>query len=71
MTCPSSCVRQKGHPGFHTTHPEIAKREDAPSHTLYILPEKALAEFMDPRSDLKSIAEAYGKQMVRIVNIKD
>lgn len=28
MTCPAGCVREKGHDGFHTTHPEIAERED-------------------------------------------
>ena len=28
MTCPQGCLRLPGHPGFHTTHPEMAKLED-------------------------------------------
>lgn len=28
MTCPAGCLRAQGHPGFHTTHPSIANRED-------------------------------------------
>lgn len=30
MTCPPGCLREKGHKGFHTTHPVIAKNEDSP-----------------------------------------
>lgn len=33
MTCPPGCVREKGHVGFHTTVPAIAKREDKPKPT--------------------------------------
>ena len=29
MACPAGCVRTPGHDGFHTTHPGIAKNEDA------------------------------------------
>ena len=35
MACPAGCVRAPGHEGFHTTHPDIAKREDARPKNLF------------------------------------
>lgn len=36
MTCPAGCVREKDHEGFHTTHPEIAQREDRAEYDRFI-----------------------------------